>query len=133
MSNIFRYGKVNLSSGEESNYKIDCDYLTDDDIEFFARLIAQNIKFKKVWGIPTGGTRLAKALLKYCVIDHHAPCIMVDDVMTTGNSFEKAKKEFEKSEILRFTDLVGVCIFCRNLSKKPDWVKSIFDVSDFEM
>lgn len=126
MSNIFKNGNFVLSSGKESNFKIDCDDLSDDDIEFFARLISQNIKFKEVYGIPTGGTRLADALLKYCIFDYNAAYLIVDDVMTTGNSFEKAKETLSK-----YPKIIGVCIFCRDKYTKPDWVRSIFDVADF--
>lgn len=126
MSNIFKNGNFVLSSGKESNFKIDCDDLSDEDIEFFARLISQNIEFKEVYGIPTGGNRLANSLLKYCVLDYNKPCLIVDDVMTSGKSFEKAKETLNK-----YPNIIGVCIFCRDKSVKPDWVRSVFDVADF--
>lgn len=128
MSNIFKNGNFILSSGKESNFKIDCDSLSDDDIEFFARLISQNIQFKGVYGIPTGGNRLADALRKHCVLDDDEQYLIVDDVMSTGNSFEKAKETLSK-----YPKIIGVCIFCRDKSAKPDWVRSIFDVGDFKL
>ena len=126
MSNIFKFGKFILSSGKESDYKIDCDGLSDEDIEFFARLISQNINFKGVYGIPTGGNRLADALRKYCVLDQDEQYLIVDDVMTSGKSFEKAKEKLSK-----YPNIIGVCIFCRDKYAKPDWVRSIFEVGDF--
>lgn len=122
---LFKTGITTLHSGATSEFKIDCDYLTDEDIETFARLISKNITFNKVYGIPTGGNRLAEALQKYCQINLDLNLtLIVDDVMTTGNSFLEFRKTINDKYV------IGVCIFCRDPIKKPHWVKSIFNTSD---
>lgn len=37
---LFRYGKLIAHSGSELDYKIECDALTDDDIDCLARIYA---------------------------------------------------------------------------------------------
>ena len=56
-----------------------------------AKIISKKIRFSTVYGIPTGGERLAKALEKYTT--ENSCFLIVDDVFTTGNSMEKARKE----------------------------------------
>ena len=43
--NIFQTGLYTLHSGEESNFKIECDNLTDDDLETIAALIGKRFDF----------------------------------------------------------------------------------------
>lgn len=86
---IFQTGNFKLSSGETSSFKIDCDHLSDEDIETFARMIGETLQFKSVEGIPSGGLRLAQALEKY-VYPYANSHLIVDDVLTTGKSMIKA-------------------------------------------
>lgn len=113
---LFNVGKFKLHSGSNSSFKIDCDYLSNSDIEALASLIADIIGFGKVIGVPRGGIRLAKALEKYC--SDNNTTLIVDDVLTTGNSMEEAKSKLEDEKV------IGVVIFARG--KCPSWVISLF-------
>ncbi len=64
---LLKQGEFTLHSGEKSFFKIDCDFLTDEDIETLAFMVSKKIKFSGVSGVPTGGNRLKKALEKYRV------------------------------------------------------------------
>src|SRR3989344_6033868 len=97
-------------------FKINCDALLEEDIETLAGIIAKKFQFKKVYGVPRGGVRLAKALEKY--LSSAGPVLIVDDVLTTGKSMEEAKEKFTGE------DLIGIVIFARN--KCPLWVKAMF-------
>ena len=119
--NIFQLGDFKLHSGQKSKWKIDCDALTDADYETFAWIVSNEfkIKFGKVKPIPRGGNRFAEALKKYESRSWDIHTLIVDDVLTTGKSFEAMRrKEVE--------NILGVVIFARG--KCPDWVIPIFQM-----
>lgn len=115
---LFKFGFIELHSGGRSNFKIDCDALTDGDINTLAHLIAKGFRFSKVVGIPTGGDRLAYALQKWT--KEYGPLLIVDDVLTTGNSMEKEKAKYPYLHVL------GVVIFARG--PYPSWIYPMFDM-----
>lgn len=89
--NLFQHGKFISHAGSELDWKIECDALTDEDWECLALMIAEKTEFGSVYGIPRGGTKLAKALEKYKnpkSIIH----LVVDDVWTTGKSMREVMK-----------------------------------------
>lgn len=106
--NLFNYGEFNLSSGTKSNFKIDCDALTDEDIDSIAQLVSDaiyfnEIQFRSIVSIPTGGDRFAKALSKYLTVDEEndmLPVLLVDDVFTTGKTINKYRQKYEYTETL---------------------------------
>lgn len=118
---LFNEGKFTLHSGEISDFKIDCDFLTDEDIKTLAGLIAKRIGyFTAVEGVPTGGTRLALALEKSVVHDHHADrLLIVDDVLTSGGSMEQHRAGREAT---------GVVLFARG--ECPRWVFPVFTLGE---
>lgn len=121
--NLFNKGEVTLSSGLISDFKIDCDALSDEDIECLAHLISKKFSFYRVEAVPTGGNRLAKALEKYA----NRFCqeiLIVDDVLTTGNSMERIKKE--KASYAHHTRVKGVVVFARG--ECPNWIYPIFQM-----
>ena len=105
----------NLHSGQISNWIIDCNALTDDDLQCLAHLGRALVgPFGFCVGIPKGGLRLAMALARYSTI---GPCLVVDDVFTTGQSMEEYNTGEEK----------GLVIFAR--ATTPEWITPIFKVS----
>lgn len=120
--NLFMKGFIKLHSGGVSNFKIECDALTPEDIETLASLIASKFKFGYVTGIATGGTSLATALRKYEILGDRR-FLIVDDVLTTGNSMERIKKHVICDKI---SDIIGVVIFARG--ECPDWITPIFQM-----
>lgn len=108
-----------MHSGGTAQYKIECDALTDEDIECLAFIISQKGKISDVYGVPTGGGRLAKALEQYK--QPGGVRLIVDDVLTTGTSMEEARKK------TGWADAVGVVIFAR--SPCPHWIQSLFQMA----
>jgi orotate phosphoribosyltransferase len=122
MNNLFVTQDITLSSGQKSDFKIECDVLTDADIETLARLIGQKYEFNVAIGIPTGGTRLAHALQKYS--DKSSKTVLlVDDVLTTGMSMERMRLELGLQGVKYLTAIV---IFARG--KCPDWITPMFQM-----
>ena len=83
--NLFQLGNFLLHSGKESNFKIECDALTDQDWWALARMIADRCQFRSVIGIPRGGALLANRL-RSCIDRTARNDLVVDDVWTTGGS-----------------------------------------------
>lgn len=105
-----------LHSGGTSRFFIDCDALSRSDIETLATFVALGMpQIGAVESIPRGGDRLANALASY-VRPGADLTLLVDDVLTTGESMEEARKERES--------VWGVVIFARG--PYPAWVRPIF-------
>jgi len=111
---LFAHGKFESHSGLTLPWKIDCDALTDDDLRVLAAEIATRIKFGQVVGVPRGGLRLAY-MLEYYITTRHPVTLIIDDVLTTGQSMEQFRAGKEA---------IGVVIFARGPC--PPWVKPIF-------
>ena len=101
--NLFQLGKFTSHAGNELDWKIECDALTDDDWECLAKMISEKTEFGSVYGIPRGGTKLAQALEKY-ITPGHPLRLVVDDVYTTGKSMK---------DVMVGDDL-GFVVFARN-------------------
>ena len=130
--NLFQTGEFTLSSGIQSNFKIDCDALTDDDIETLATIARTFIPetmfgdvpmrlVRGVYGVPSGGNRLVFALRELVLPTqaHNAPILIVDDVFTTGRSMETVRLKHSEP-------VCGVVIFAR--APCPRWIKPLFQV-----
>lgn len=122
---LLQRGSFTLHSGQQSWFKIDCDALSDEDIEVVAAIIAEwwPQQFHFVQGIPRGGLRLMRALGKYCAtvpLGDDPLTLIVDDVLTTGGSMEAARKE------IRGRSPQGVVIFAR--IKPPHWIRPVFQL-----
>jgi hypoxanthine phosphoribosyltransferase len=118
--NLFQKKEITLHSGDVSYFKIECDALTDGDIETLAYIISRKYTFYDVVGIPRGGIRIANALQKYASNSPLKILLIVDDVLTTGKSMEKAREMF--GNVLS----QGVVLFARG--KCPKWVEPIFNM-----
>lgn len=122
MTSLFQRGSFTLHSGQVSNYKIDADYLTDEDIETVALMLKDRLPpFGAVEGVPRGGLRLA-AVMQHFVTPFERQgvrgarnLLIVDDVFTTGASMEEYRNG-------RHT--LGAVIFAR--SGTPDWITPLF-------
>jgi len=118
---LFQNTEFTGHAGGTLPFKIECDELSDADIETLAKIIARKFSLKEVQGIPRGGDRLAKALEKYCSPVGET-VLLVDDVLTSGMSMEEARRELGDS-------VQGVVIFARGTL--PDWVEAVFVLSDW--
>ena len=85
---LFNYGKFTGAGGQELNWKIDCDSLTQGDFDAIADIAVTKLPaFSKVVGVPRGGIFLAQSLNKYCSKEATIT-LVVDDVWTTGHSMK---------------------------------------------
>lgn len=107
--NLLQWGKFTSHSGLELPFKLECDALTDKDIECCAEIIASKITFGHVVGVPRGGYRLEKALNKYSSYDYKT-LLIVDDVLTTGKSLQEEYIKWSS----QFADISTAVIFNRN-------------------
>ena len=115
---LFKLGDFTLHSGQNTNWIIDCNALSDDDLECLAHIGRALVgPFGNVTGIPKGGLRFAKKMKKYSSI---GPDLIVDDVFTTGNTITEMRKSlFIDKEIF------GLVIFSRTRTV-PGWITPIF-------
>lgn len=117
---LFNSGEFPLHSGGTSSFKIDCDALTDGDLDALAIQVAARLRWRGTYGIPRGGTRFALALSRYNVPCIDLPRLIVDDVFTTGSSMLSERGRYDHQA----PAAVGVVIFAR--SEPPDWIYPIF-------
>lgn len=128
---LFQLGSFDLHSGGTARWKIDCDALTDGDLEAVALMIAERlpVKFGSVYGIPWGGVRIAQKLWGYAskggsvmtsCAEFSGPVLIVDDVLTTGASMEEAREQFNEAGKWVF----GAVIFARG--RCPGWIMPLF-------
>lgn len=109
-------------------FKIDCDALTDTDLETLALHFAAAIKpagqvYGEIVGVPRGGVRFADALQRHVRTSGNQwqTHLIVDDVLTTGNSMEAYWRERYPN---RFSGVRGLVIFARGPC--PEWITPIF-------
>lgn len=117
--NLFQKGGFTLNSGQTSELKIECDALTTDDWKTLAHIVSGRMSFRTAIGVPRGGLPFATELIPYCVDDPKLPTILVDDVLTTGHSMEKLRKEISGP-------VIGVVVFARG--PYPRWITPIFQM-----
>ena len=125
--NLFQEGSFKSHSGLIVSRKVDCDALSDESIECLAKWISDKITFNGLHPIPRGGTCLAEALKQYEETPkslYNNTILVVDDVCTTGASFEYARGLYRNR-----AEIIGVCIFA--IGDYPDWVHPLFPVSPF--
>jgi orotate phosphoribosyltransferase len=119
--NLFNKGEFVLHSGGRSDFKIDCDALTDGDWEALAAAIAGKSRpFFAAVGVPSGGLKLASALRKHAT-EGAASLLIVDDVLTTGASMTLMRRECPLHGDM---DIQGFVVFARG--PMPQWVRALF-------
>lgn len=118
--NLFQVGDFTLHSGQRSEWKIDCDALTDADWEGLARIASEILSpFRFVEGIPRGGMKFARALYPYRSREMGG-LLLADDVLTSGESMEQARTFRGYPE----AETAGVAAFARG--PVPNWVTPLF-------
>jgi orotate phosphoribosyltransferase len=126
--NLFEKKEFFSHSGDLLDWKIECDALTDEDIETLAYLISKKYTFRRVYGLPTGGVRLGIALQKY-TDENSEVSLIVDDVLTTGKSMEDHRHNVWAEALSDNEEVAGVVIFARK--ECPYWVVPIFQLHDW--
>lgn len=118
---LFKQGSFKLHSGKMSDWKIECDSLTDDDWKTIAHLIARHFNFREVHGVPNGGLKLAKLLEKHINKDAKN-VLIVDDVYTTGTSMWEMQIKLQ--ETVDTNHIRGVVVFARGEVER--WISPLF-------
>lgn len=126
--NLFQSGNFTLNSGAVSSWKLECDALNDADWETLALMVRELVgPFGSVEGVPRGGLKLAAKLQPYCQKDYYSHLI-VDDVLTTGGSMERAKKTALDNRKISQRGVIGAVVFARGPC--PPWVKALFQMPE---
>ncbi len=129
MAGLFQLGDYTLSSGRKSAWKIDCDALTDDDMKALAAMAAERLDwfpFSRVVSVPKGKSdspidnaqRFAMALWPFCATDELGRVLIVDDVLTSGESMRACNAAV--AELSDVESIMGLVIVARE--KPPGWI-----------
>ena len=119
MRNLFQSGQFVLSSGAVSPWKIECDALTEHDVETIAAMLFPVLMpFSSVEGVPQGGLRLAEAMRVYQSAGEGG-LLIVDDVLTTGGSMERQRRGRAMAQ--------GAVIFARQ--RPQPWITPLFQMT----
>lgn len=120
---LLNYDLFRLHSGRLSHFKIDCDALTNWDYSALTKIvIVSGIRYRGVYGIPRGGMEFARELEQFSTFREDDPYLVVDDVLTSGVSFEKFREDHDPSQ-----RWIGIVVFARG--ECPDWVIPIFSLN----
>lgn len=113
---LFNLRPTTLSSGRPSSWIIDCTALTKDDWAWAAAEIARwSGEFSSVEGVPQGGLCLAEALKPYT--SARGPLLIVDDVLTTGESMTAHRGK---------RVAYGYVLFDRSRGARPHWIQALW-------
>lgn len=118
---LIDYGKFIGASGKELDWKIDCDSLTQSDIDSIVLIAGPHLpSYNICLGVPRGGIMLASAFQRASwKTEFYTPStLIVDDVWTTGSSMYNFVKE---KNIDKWN---GFVIFARG--PLPENVKCLF-------
>jgi len=123
-THLFKSVDFKSHSGLELKWKIECDALSDPEWFTISQMIMEiTSPFKEAIGIPRGGTKLGNLLNQYGTGKKEDPILLVDDVLTTGESM----KEFKTKRTWRNpADYIGWVVFAR--TNTPDWVTALFQM-----
>lgn len=119
MLNLFQRREFTSHSLLPLTWKVECNALQPDDWKTLAHIVAGwNLKFGRVIPIMYGGLPFAVELEPF-VTPECETALIVDDVLTTGRSFEAARRGL--------IDPLGVVAFAR--TAPPDWVRPVWQLS----
>lgn len=122
---MIELGHVQLNSGLCSDYKLVADDFIKDNLDGLAHLIRKLAgPYSNVYGIPRGGSLLEEALLPHVARSLSTTVLVVDDVLTTGGSFKRAREKLAGT----YQHIIGITVFARGPC--PYWVRSIFQMPE---
>ena len=122
--NLFKSGDFVSHSGLKLKWKIECDALSDPEWFTISQMIMETTPpFKEAIGIPRGGVKLGNLLNQYGTGKREDPILLVDDVLTTGDSMEEFKRTRQWRDPSKY---IGWVVFAR--TAPPDWVNVLFQM-----
>lgn len=122
-ANLFQRGDFTLNSGLRRDWKIECDALTNDDLEALVCMALPILpRFSTLVSVPGGGDRIVDVLQQYAAPEGWT--LIVDDVLTTGGSMERAR---EKQKKFAWPPIAGFVLFA--CGPVPEWIIPLFSMS----
>ena len=122
--NLFQSVDFKSHSGLDLTWKIEMDTLSDPEWFTICRMIMEySSPFREAIGIPRGGIKLGNLLNQYGTGKREDPVLLVDDVLTTGESMNEFKRKRQWRNPIKY---IGWVVFARN--KCPDWVTALFQM-----
>lgn len=138
---LFTPGEFWSHSGVKLTFKVECDCLTERDLDLFAELIVTRLyppdrhTFRRVVGVPKtqpggrdNGGVLAQYVRRHLKLTEadNSRVLIVDDVLTTGASM------YEQRVLLgdhaTVVSCLGAVIFARGPC--PEWVRPLFTLNE---
>lgn len=127
---LISFGWFASSSGLQLPWKFDADFLSDETIDEIAKILQWKFAFSGVHAVPSdetppknpAGPRLAKALQRHKTPGY--PLLIVDDVLTTGNSMNRFRAEIGASQ-----STTGFVICARGPC--PNWIWPLFTINEW--
>lgn len=129
---LFNKGEVTLHSGSKSNLLIDCNFLSDEDLDALADQVSRRLldgwcdKPPILQAIPRGGDRFCAAFGRLWYGKSHSPhhVLIVDDVITSLASMRKAYESVLQDRP-KGVEVRAVAVFDRAYNHaRPWWVLS---------
>ncbi len=128
MISLFMQKRFQMHSGGYSDFKLECDALSDQDWATLAFLVSRVYDFGGVHGIPSGAVKFEQALRKY-INPQSNTFLLVDDVFTTGGSMLEAKQNIaDQVQAQGFEKIQGLVVFARG--ELFDWVDTVFRLDE---
>ena len=125
MTDLFQSINFRSHSGLDLTWKIEMDALNDLEWQTIARMIREcSSPYREAIGIPRGCVKLGDILNEFATGDPAHPICIVDDVLTTGRSFEYFLDQYFRNR--QPTPYMGWVVFARN--QPPKWVKALFQM-----
>lgn len=128
---LFQHGNFQLHSGDTSWWRIDCDDLSNAELGIFAKMIHDKFGVFHEISYPqshygSAAPRLAEALISYKsnFIGNGFKILIVDDVLTTGNSMNEIKDKLSNRSYPIGLEIFGAVLFARGVC--PSWVTPVF-------
>lgn len=115
-------------AGLAMTWKLECDAISDAEWKCLAKIISEieTRPFSNVIGIPRGGIKLQNELLNYVSGNENDPVLIVDDVWSTGASFEEFTGIHIIQQMTENVGWFGWCIFAR--TRTIDNIKVLFQM-----
>ena len=122
--NLFQSVDFKSHAGLDLSWKIEMDALEDEEWVTISQMILElSQPFREAIGIPRGGMELGTRLNQYGTGNKTDPILIVDDVLTTGDSMEDFKR---MREFRNPTKYIGWVVFARGYP--PSWCKALFQM-----
>jgi hypoxanthine-guanine phosphoribosyltransferase len=124
---MFKWQPFKSHAGKPLSWKIECDDLTQEDIDCLADIISMTHSYRNVEHPPTKSANLINLVSKLALRtspDGDYDYLIIDDVLTTGKSMEDIYRHLYTNH---YKKTKGVVIFAR--SECPDWITPIFQLN----